>query len=676
MKNHYLLGLLSLSVLPSAWAADLTKEQADFFEQKIRPILTDNCYQCHSVEQGKSKGGLTLDSQPGVAKGGEGGAAVVAGSVEKSLLYKAVTYTDADLQMPPKSKGGKLADSQIADLAKWIQMGAPDPRTAPRNANSKLTGLTDKARQHWAYQPVKNYQTIEVPKVQNAAWVRTPIDSFVLAKLESKNMLPSPDADRETLLRRVTYDLTGLPPTYAEVEAFLGDASPKAFEKVVDRLLASPSYGERWGRHWLDTARYSDTIGGERNNRTTEYRYPDAWTYRDYVVRSLNEDKPYTDFITEQLAADKLPDIKPEDPRLAALGFLTVGERFKNVNDIINDRIDTVSKGFMGLTVACARCHDHMFDPIPTRDYYALHGVFANITEPSEKPMLESPANDRQRTDFEAKSGAMVRDLQNRYYGAVDYYLAELRRAPEQYLRVAMSPIDRKNPEAVKARTELISKNKLDQQFVQFLQRGVQRNPGLFGPLAAYRDGRGGRFRRPGGGPGMLPPASAPATMPAAAAVVSPVIPVSPGGAAPAAVATVPATPGATPKTGAAPAAAPGAGLGMAPDGPLLQQRVAMAEQRMGERLGDKAPAMAQQFGQRLRQGPNKIVTEALAAKQPKNFEEALKVYADLFAAKGDLGRGFIDAVKKSESESIPGYEDQDLVNFLRGPFEVLPRSS
>ena len=330
-----------------------SREQIGFFEGKIRPIFAENCYKCHSAERGKSKGELTLDTKAGIEKGGENGKIIVPGDPEKSRLLTAITHTDADLKMPPSTSGEKLSAQQIADIAAWIKMGAPHPKSDGKKPDGKLSGLTDSSRSHWAYQPVTKP---EIPISKNQPWCRSPIDSFILQKLEAKGMTPSPDANRETLLRRVSYDLTGLPPTYAETEDFSKDTSPDAIEKVVDRLLASPAYGERWGRHWLDTARYADTIGGPRKaNKSMEYRYPDAWTYRDYVIRSFNEDKPYTDFITEQLAADSIPGIQPEDPRLAALGFLTVGERFKNVNDVINDRIDVVSKSFLAMTVVCAR---------------------------------------------------------------------------------------------------------------------------------------------------------------------------------------------------------------------------------------------------------------------------------------------------------------------------------
>jgi mono/diheme cytochrome c family protein len=605
MMNIRLCLGIALAAAP-AWAADATKEQLDFFEQKIRPVLADNCYQCHSEEQGKAKGGLTLDTRAGWEKGGESGKAIVPGDAEKSLLFKAVGYTDSDLAMPPKSKGGKLTDAQIADIGAWIKMGAPDPRVAPAKKGSKLSGLTDSARRHWAYLPVADWKTIAQPKNKNQSWCKTPIDAFILQKLEAKGMLPSPDASREALLRRVTYDLTGLPPTVAEVGAFLADTTANAFEKVVDRLLASPAYGERWGRHWLDTARYSDTIGGDRNaNRTTEYRYPDAWTYRDYVVKAFNADKPYNEFITEQLAADKLPDVQPGDPRLAALGFLTVGERFRNVNDIINDRIDTVTKGFVGLTVACARCHDHMFDPIPTRDYYALHGVFASITEPDAKPSLNVKATDAQRLDFQTKYDVMVKEMQSRYYGAVEHFLGELGRAPEGYIRAATMAGNRRDAESLKKRNELIKVHKLEEQFVQYLQRGMQRNPALWGPLMAYRDGRGDRFRR----------------MTAA----------------------------------------------------NTEEMAKRMEAKLGEQMGDQAAKLAKQFGDRMKGGPNKFITDALAAKDAKNFDEALAVYVELFRQQAPKSKEFVAAMKGATSQNVPGFEDASLAEFLRGPFEVVP---
>ncbi|HUR46480.1 MAG TPA: PSD1 and planctomycete cytochrome C domain-containing protein [Candidatus Saccharimonadales bacterium] len=361
-----------------------------------------NCYKCHSAESTKLKGELLLDTREGALKGGKTGPAVVPGDLEKSLLIKAVRYKDEDLQMPPK--GEKLSDAQISDLEAWVKMGAPDPRTVGKLAGSK----TDAAKSHWAFQPVTKPL---VPTVKQSDWIQTPVDAFILQKLEQNGMKPSPAADKATLIRRATFDLTGLPPTQKEIDTFLQDDSSKAFEKVVDRLLGSPQYGERWGRYWLDVARYSDTKGEIDRKKETPV-YPYAWTYRDYVIRSFNEDKPYNRFILEQVAADRLP-LGADKSALAALGFLTLGDHFKgNMNDVINDRIDVTTKGLLGLTVACARCHDHMFDPIPTQDYYSLRGIFASSAEPASGPVIGPPQNKELYADYLKQHTALEKELQ------------------------------------------------------------------------------------------------------------------------------------------------------------------------------------------------------------------------------------------------------------------------
>ena len=479
-----LTGLFLILAYPAfaAVTAEPTAEQAAFFESKIRPILADNCYKCHSLENGKSKGGLTLDTRDGVLKGGEVGPAVVPGDPGASPLLKAVKYEDKDLQMPPTKEGGKLKDDQIAALAEWVKMGAPDPRK--ETPKTRLTGLTDKARHHWSYQPVVKPP---LPAVKNRVWCRTAVDTFILAKIEAKGMVPSPDATKEALLRRATYDLTGLPPTPQEVTDFVSDESPKAFAKVVDRLLAAPAYGERWGRYWLDTARYADTIGGTGNNGRMDYRFPYAWTYRDYVIKAFNEDKPYDEFIVEQLAADKLPDISRDDSRLAALGFITVGERFNNANDVINDRIDTVSKAFLGLTVSCARCHDHKFDPIPTKDYYALHGVFASVTEPAEKPVIAMPPLD-QLTDFHGRMDVLEQEIRDGYYRALADETAKFRLDPTGYLLASRGRNGKGTEAEMKARYEIIKQRKLDPDLAQEVARNVRSNDHVFAPFTALLD--------------------------------------------------------------------------------------------------------------------------------------------------------------------------------------------
>jgi hypothetical protein len=373
--------------------------QIDFFEKKIRPVLAASCYECHSAKSDKIKGGLRLDTKEGVLKGGDSGETVIPGN-PKSLLLQVLRHEtkDPEMAMPPKKD--KLSAAVIADFEAWVKMGAPDPRDSGAELAKDVNDA--KAADHWAFKAVTHPA---IPATEDPLhFVRNPIDSFVLARLKENRLAPSPMADKPTLLRRVTYDLTGLPPTLQEVEDFVSDTSPSAFEKVVDRLLASPSYGERWGRHWLDIARYADTSGDRQNGKARLTVYPSAWTYRDYVINAFNKDLPYDRFILEQIAADRLPEARQDHSALAALGFLTVGKRFMgNENDLLDDRIDVVTKGLMGLTGACARCHDHKFDPIPTKDYYALHGVFASSEEPVVQPVLQDPAANPAYRDFQSE---------------------------------------------------------------------------------------------------------------------------------------------------------------------------------------------------------------------------------------------------------------------------------
>ena len=476
------LVLLAFAGLGAAVAQEITKEQGEFFESKIRPVLADTCYRCHSADAGKSKGGLTLDSRDAMLKGGDTGASVVPGDPAKSLFIKAVTYSDPDLQMPPSSAGGKLSDVQIADLTMWVKMGAPVPANATA-VKTKLSGMTDKARGHWSYQPVKNPK---VPINKNQQWCRTPADCFVLQKIEAAGMLLSPDADKETLLRRAFYDLLGLPPSPQEIEIFLADKSQEAWARVVDRLLASPHYGERWGRHWLDTARYSDTAGANVNG--TEYRYAHAWTYRDWVINAINADMPYDKFVTHQLAADLLP--KDQQGRnaenLAALGFITVGERFGNPNDLINERIDTVSKAMLAMTVSCARCHDHMFDPISQKDYYALHGVFSSITEPNVKPLIGALPPADLLADYSKKEADVKKEIASAYYESIGFFNQGFRLKSPQYfelITLSRDPIsitDKSSPY-----TNFRLANKLDDDVARRVEpRTRKKDDTVFGPLA------------------------------------------------------------------------------------------------------------------------------------------------------------------------------------------------
>ncbi|MGI8982271.1 MAG: PSD1 and planctomycete cytochrome C domain-containing protein [Pirellulaceae bacterium] len=358
-------------------AADSNSEEAakiEFFEKKIRPILVANCHTCHSAET-NSKGGLRVDDRNGLVAGGGRGSAIAPGDVEKSLLIKAVSYTLPKLKMPPEKQ---LAQEQIEDLKKWIADGAAWPKVEVPEDLGKHTADYEKLKQeHWAWQPLKDAKP---PAVSDADWVRDDVDRFILASLEGQNVRPVGDADKVTLIRRVSFDLTGLPPTLEEIDVFLADRFDGAFAKVVDRLLASPAFGERWGRHWLDVARYGESTGSARN-----LPFPHAWRYRDYVIDSFNADKPYHQFLREQIAGDLLPANSPKEKaeQLVATGFLAIGvkdvnQRFKvrYIMDNVDEQIDTVSRAVLGLTVSCARCHDHKFDPIPTTDYYALAGIF------------------------------------------------------------------------------------------------------------------------------------------------------------------------------------------------------------------------------------------------------------------------------------------------------------
>ena len=377
-----LFGLV-LTVLPAtllglpgwAEAADdaLVRAAAiDFFESAIRPVLSESCQKCHGSQ--KQSSGLRVDSREALLKGGDNGPAVVPGKAAESLLLQAVEHTHDELKMPPKAR---LPQPAISALRRWVEMGAPwgDPTKTP-TASQAPAELA-----HWAFAPLR---ATVAPPVKDPSWLRTPIDAFVLARLEKQGLSPSPPADRRTLIRRATIDLLGIPPGAREIEEFEADKTPDAFSRVVERLLASPLYGERWGRHWLDVARYADTKGYVF---TEERKYTFAYTYRDYVVRAFNADLPFDWFLLQQIAADQL-DLGGEPGPLAAMGFLTVGRRFLNdQNEIIDDRIDLIGRGLLGLSIGCARCHDHKFDPIPSEDYYSLYGVFASSVEPAEKDL-------------------------------------------------------------------------------------------------------------------------------------------------------------------------------------------------------------------------------------------------------------------------------------------------
>jgi hypothetical protein len=395
------LVLLSSTLVRAAEPAP-TPQALEFFETKVRPVLAENCFSCHGPK--RQQAGLRLDGRAELLKGGDNGPVLVPGQPEKSRILEVLQYT-GDVKMPPKAK---LPAESVEALTAWVKMNAPWPEGATNTGATTSPTVAEARKTHWAFQPVRK---TEPPAVKNSAWPRSDIDRFILARLEEKKLTPAGDADRRTLLRRVTFDLIGLPPTPEELAAFEADRSSEAFAKVVDRLLADSRYGERWGRHWLDVARYADSKGYVFEE---ERRYPFAYTYRDYVIRAFNEDLPYHQFLLQQLAADKLVAVeKSKDPRpLAAMGFLTLGRRFlNNIHDIIDDRIDVTMRGLQGMTVACARCHDHKFDPIPSKDYYSLYGVFASSTEPKDLPTLGEPAQTAEYKAFQEKLKVLQADV-------------------------------------------------------------------------------------------------------------------------------------------------------------------------------------------------------------------------------------------------------------------------
>lgn len=417
---------LALAYASPATAQDAppkpTAEQVRFFESKVRPVLVENCYKCHGPD--KQKGGLRVDSRSALLSGGESGEVVALGKPEESLLIAAIKHEEDGPKMPPSKK---LDASHVAAISEWVKMGAPWPgetTAAPAVAAKKHAGMeiTDKDRQHWAFQPVRR---LEPPKVEDAKWVANPVDAFVLSKLEQAGFRPNAAASKTQLLRRLSYDLTGLPPTPAEVDAYVKDTSPDAYGKAVDRLLASPQYGVKWGRHWLDLVRYAETNSYERDNPK-----PSVWRYRDYVIRSFNEDKPYDRFIKEQIAGDELPDRTVDS--VIATGFYRLGiwddeptDPLQARYDGLDDIVATTSQVFLGMTVDCARCHDHKIDPIPQKDYYKLVSFFQNINHfrnggPTDEVPFVAPGSEAERAkeirehdEKKAKLESEIQEIEN-----------------------------------------------------------------------------------------------------------------------------------------------------------------------------------------------------------------------------------------------------------------------
>ncbi len=428
------LGRIYRSVSPFSTQGDARQE---FFEKKIRPIFANSCQRCHNPRSRVA--GLDLTTAEAFQRGGDSGPIVNLEKPEESRLLKVIGY-DGEMKMPPS---GKLKDDEIAALTDWLKMGAPWPgavqapasESRPKASTSRT--FSQEERNFWSYQQVMAAPDAAPSQAQNEAWAQSPIDRFILRKLEEKNMKPAPAADKLTLLRRATFDLTGLPPSESEMRDFLADQSPDAFKKVVERLLGSPRYGERWGRHWLDVARYADSTGNDE-----DHRYPYAWKYRDYVIESFNNDLPYDQFVREQVAGDLLPAKNPGEVNrrgVIATGFLALGpkaiaqqDKKKMLYDVYDEQVDVTTRAFLGMTVSCARCHDHKFDPILTRDYYAMIGMFAStrsfsnpdshVSAVLEKPLVPKEEFERYkaaRKEHQAK--------ENRVKIAIDEIVDEVR---------------------------------------------------------------------------------------------------------------------------------------------------------------------------------------------------------------------------------------------------------
>ena len=454
------------------WQPALFGDEAEqFFEQQIRPLLAEKCVGCHGAT--KQSGGLRLDSREAILRGGDTGPAAIVGDVSGSLLVQAVRY-DGDLQMPPEQP---LSNPQRDALAQWVRLGLPWPA-----ATGMLRSVgPDAAVSHWAFQPVTD------PAVPSAdvALVKTPVDAFILQGLARQGLQLSPEADRRTLIRRLYMTVTGLPPTAAQVQAFVDDPSERAYEDLVERLLQSPEYGQHWARHWLDIARYSDTKGYVYGRE--ERFWVHAWNYRDWVVSALNADMPYDRFLLLQIAADQVPDRGDGD--LAAMGFLTLGRRFLGVRrDIIDDQIDVVCRGTMALTVGCARCHDHKYDPIPTADYYSLYGVFDSSREflaelPAGEGSEGSVAEQEFRRAFAEKVSAGQQLLTQRRALTA----GRVRERVEDYLRAQMDL--GRYPEAgfdqILAATDLLPS--FVHRWRDYLRQAEQRGDPLFVIWHAYR---------------------------------------------------------------------------------------------------------------------------------------------------------------------------------------------
>lgn len=452
---HSLLRQTSLGLLLALSGLALGQDHAEglnYFEAHVRPVLAEHCYKCHSQKSQKLKAGLYLDSKAGILKGSESGVIIVPGKPDESLLLKAVRYQVEDLEMPPKKK---LQPFVIDHLAEWIRMGAPMPDDGAQLAEQGPSYDWDKfRREHWAFRPVQKPH----PPISEGDWAQRPIDHFVLNRLKTMGLSPAPAADKRTLIRRAYFTLIGLPPTHQEVATFVQDEHPEAFAKVLDHLLASPHYGERWGRHWLDVARYSDGMGASQDNAPL----PNAWRYRDWVVRAFNRDLPYDQFVKDQIAGD----LNPSSENRLGTGFFAVGPTYTSDGgdpeskaqaeaETLSDRVDTFSRAFLALTAACARCHDHKFDPITAADYYSIAGIFRNsrptnieLASPSQQEVFNSvqaaiKAQDKVIREFLDQSAKDLqidrKEIEKKIEGAPRERLAALRTNLDQ-LKKALPP--------------------------------------------------------------------------------------------------------------------------------------------------------------------------------------------------------------------------------------------
>ncbi len=474
--KFFLLGLSCLSGALLAQSSAGTPEQKEFFESRIRPVLAQNCFACHTNSQ---MGGLRLDSREGVIKGGKSGPAVVPGDPEKSMMITAIRQT-TEIKMP---KNGHLTDAQIADLTAWVKDGAVWPEVE-KAGSVKGYMIRPDQRKFWSFQPLTKPL---VPKVKDAAWPLTDVDRFVLANLEKEGLKPSPAADRRTLLRRVSYDLTGLMPTYEEVQAFENDKSPNAYEKVVDRLIASPHYGEMWARHWMDVTRYAEDDYRIAQKDMHKERYKSAYTYRDWVIHALNTDMSFDTFVKAQLAGD-LMDEKVRDQMIPGLGLNGLGVWQFNDNppaieraDEWNDKVDATSKALLGLTVGCARCHDHKYDPIPQKDYYRFAGVFAstnyhayplapkNVVDEYEAKKKELEEKEKQIKEFQDQLSSL--QAQVLFSQTEQYMVAAWRVGTERHATVA----------------SIAENAKLDPEMLDRWMRFLKKKPGNYSYLIEWQ---------------------------------------------------------------------------------------------------------------------------------------------------------------------------------------------